>query len=123
MLRHEALDDEVADRGIEPHRQPIEGHFPHRLAHAGNVVRIVRDLVIGNQEIAVILPLQLHPVLECTYIVAQMKRPGRTDSGQDTLERLDHGMMPPSADRSGAHQGWWRAADAGPAYSDGSTTR
>src|SRR4029078_1084484 len=84
--------------------------------HPGNVVGIIGDLGVGNQERAVVLPLQLHPVLERTRVVAEMKRSGGTDSGQDALERLTHRLClrAPWASGAGARRvERWASASGG----------
>ena len=44
---------------IKPDCQPVECHLPDGVTHAWKVVRVVGNLVIGDEEIAVVLALQL----------------------------------------------------------------
>ena len=39
---------------VKPNCQPVERHFPDGVAHAWKVVRVVRDLVVGDEEVAVV---------------------------------------------------------------------
>ena len=85
MFRDQALDDEGAAFRIEAHGKPIERHLPHRLAHARHVVGVVRHLIVGDQERAVVTGLQLHPVLERARVMAKMQGAGGPDPGQYPL--------------------------------------
>ena len=71
----------LATFGIKPNCQPVERHFPDGVAHAWKIARVVRDLVVGDEEVAVVFVLQLDPVFERTRIVAEVQRTGRPDPG------------------------------------------
>lgn len=93
MLRHRAFDDEAAAFRIKPNCQPVERHFPDGTAHAWKVVRVVRDLVVGDEERAVVFVLQLDPVFERARIVPEVQRTCRPDRGENAL--LRHYALPP----------------------------
>ena len=85
VLGDEALDDEAALRGVETDGEPVQRHLPHGVTHARHVVRIVGDLIVGDQKMAVVLVLEPHPVLERAGIVAEVERSGRPDAREDAL--------------------------------------
>ena len=59
--------------GVQADCEPIERHLPDGVTDARDVVRVVRDLVIGDEEVALVLVLQANPVFERASIVAEMK--------------------------------------------------
>src|SRR5438552_6571545 len=71
--------------GSSPTAKPVERHLPYRLPHPRDVVSIVRHLIVGDQEAAVVTGLQAHPVLERARVVAEVQGPGGTDSSQYPL--------------------------------------
>ena len=75
----------LAAFGVKPNGQPVERHFPDGVAHARKVVRVVRDLVVGDEEVAVVFVLQLDPVFERARIVPEVQWPGRPDPGENAL--------------------------------------
>src|SRR3989449_9519102 len=85
VFRDQALDNEGAAFWIESDCKPVERHLPYRLPHSGHVVSVVRYLIVGDQEVAVIAALQAHPVLERARVVAEMQGAGGPDSSQNPL--------------------------------------
>jgi hypothetical protein len=73
MLRYQALDNEAACLRVKPHSQPVERHFPDGVPHARKITRVVRDLVVSDEEVAVVFTLQLDPVLECARIMPEVE--------------------------------------------------
>ena len=72
-LGHVALDDERGFFGIEADRQPVERDLEHRIADQVDVVEVVAErLVVGDQEVAVVLVLQLDPVVQSADVVADV---------------------------------------------------
>ena len=65
---------------IRGNREPFTG-----IAHARKVVREVRDLVVGDEKIAVVLMLQLDPVVERARIMPDVQWTGRTDPRENAL--------------------------------------
>ncbi len=85
VLRHLALDDEVIALRVEPDGQPVERHLPHGPPHVLDVIDVVRHLVVGDEEEALVLVLQLEPLLERAGIVSEVQRARRPDAGEDAL--------------------------------------
>ena len=73
VLRHHALDDVVAADRVETHGEPVERHLPHGCAHAVDVIGVVRHLVVGDEEEALVLLLQPHPVLERAGVMPKVE--------------------------------------------------
>ena len=46
---------------------------------------VAQRLVVGEQEIAVVLVLEFDPVVERAYVVAQMQCAGGSDTGEDSF--------------------------------------
>src|SRR5512139_4064554 len=118
MLRDQALDEERAVIRVQPHRKPVEGHLPDSVPYASDVVGIVRDLVVGNQKVGLVVMLQAHPVLERAGIVAEVQRARRPDAREDALALIHRG---PPVLRGGPLPGRgpgpaaWRSGGLGPA--------
>ena len=94
VLRDQALDDERTLLGVQPHREPVERDLPNRLPHSRDLIRVVRDLIVGDQEIAVVGPLKPQPVLESASVVPQVQGAGWSDTGQNPLLGLRRGGDP-----------------------------
>ncbi len=58
---------------VEADGEPVERDLPHGLAHAVDVIGVVGDLVVGDEEEALVLVLQAHPVLERARIVPEVR--------------------------------------------------
>ena len=89
VLGQPRLDEERRLRWIESRRQPVRDHFQ------GVLVQFTRVRVIGGQHVpvghevkALVVTLQLHPVLKCTDKVAEVKLPGGPHAAQDAREFL-----------------------------------
>ena len=85
VLRHPAFDDEAGPFRIEADREPVERHFPDSVANARKVLRVIGELVVGDQEVAVIFILQLEPVFESAGVMAEVQRPGRSNAGENAF--------------------------------------
>ena len=70
---------------IEPGGQPVESHAPDGLAHAGGASGMVRDLPVGDEEVAVVRVLQLEPSRDGARVVPEVQRAGGSDAGEDAL--------------------------------------
>ena len=84
MLRHARLDEEMRHARIDAGRQPVDHHVPD--ARRDDVRLFVvggERMPVGHEEEAVVLVLQLDPVLQHAVIVAQMELAGRPHAGQD----------------------------------------
>ena len=83
MLGHEALDHEVRALGVEPDGEPVGGDLDHGVADAVDVVGVVGDLVVGDEEEALVLVLEAEPVFEGARVVAEVEGPGGPHPGQN----------------------------------------
>ena len=60
-------------------------HLPDVVFELRGVLVAGRQRVpVGDEEVALVLVLQLDPVLERAVVVAEMQRAGRAHAGQDT---------------------------------------
>ncbi len=74
----------VDDAGIQAGGEPVDHHVPDIALQLRGVLVTRRQRVdIGDEEIALVLVLQLHPVLERAVIVTQMECTCRSHAGQD----------------------------------------
>src|ERR1022692_840068 len=85
MFRYQAFDDKAATFWIKSNCQPVERHFPDGVPHARKIVRVVRDLVVSDEEVTVVFALQLDPVLERSRKVPDVQWSGWADPGGDAL--------------------------------------
>ena len=90
VFRDPGLYEERRDGGVEPGREPVDDHLPH---HRVDVTRVLvagrQGMQVGDEEVAVILVLQLRPVLEGAVVVAEVQAAGRAHSGQHAPRRGD----------------------------------
>ena len=71
MCGYVALDDESGAFGIEADGEPVECHVLDGLLNQVDVVEVVAEcLVVGDKEVALVLVLELQPVLERAYVVS-----------------------------------------------------
>jgi hypothetical protein len=84
VLRHLRLHEQRGGPGIDPGRQPVH-HRPE-----GVLLDVLRVLVVGgervpvgDEEVALVFVLQLHPVLQHTMIMTQVQPPGGAHAGQN----------------------------------------
>ena len=73
----DALDQEI--RQASPRYAELE--YPEPLDFAGIVVVRGQRMPVGNEKVALVLMLQLHPVLQDTVIVTEVQTPGWTHAG------------------------------------------
>src|SRR5262245_3557083 len=90
MFWDEAFNEKGTAFWIEPYREPVERHFPYGLPHSRHIIDVVGDLVIGDQEVAIVVVLQLHPILERATVMPKMQGPGGPNSCQYALLALRH---------------------------------
>ena len=80
-----ALDHERRLFGIEADGKPVEGYVEYGLTYEVDVVEMIaKGLVVGNEEIALILVLKIEPVLQRPDVVPQMERASGTNAGKDS---------------------------------------
>src|SRR5688572_12559022 len=85
MLRYARLYEHGRGGGIEPGREPVDDDVPDVVFELARVFVAGRQRVdVRDEEVALVLVLQLRPVLERSVIVAQMQRAGGAHPGQDT---------------------------------------
>ena len=85
-FRDVALDHERRSFGVEADRQPVERDLQHRITDQVDVVEVVaKRLVVGDQEVALVLVLQFDPVVQCADVVTDMQRAGGPDTGKNSL--------------------------------------
>ena len=115
VLRHVALDDEGAVLGVEPDGEPVHGHLDHRAADAVDVVGVVAQrLVVGDEEEALVLPLEPQPALQGPHVVAKVERPRGADAGQDALAFHCSPLASVLNNKRPIHQGTGLARDCHP---------
>src|ERR1700691_633284 len=97
MLGHFGLDEQRGDARIQACGQPIDGHGPDILFELGRVL-ITRGerMPVGDEEVALVLVLQLDPILQRAVIVPEVQQPARPHSGKNSaiLYRSAHAGDP-----------------------------
>ena len=89
-----ALDEEGAKSGIEAGGEKVQGYFADVLGeHAGVGVVGRQGVVVGDEEIALVLVLELDPVVEGAHVVAEVEATGGAHAGEDTGTRGDGGLV------------------------------
>ena len=90
VLRHARLDEQRRLRRIDAGGQPVDHHVPYVLPDDLRIF-VVRGqrMPVGDEKQALVLVLQLDPVLQHAVIVAEMQRAGRAHAGQDAIR--EHG--------------------------------
>ena len=83
-MRHLPLHKDRAHSRIETGRQKIQRNLanvfqPRCVGIAGR-----QRVLVGNKEVALILVLQLHPVMQRAHVVAKVQLARRTHPAQDT---------------------------------------
>ena len=74
------------DARIEARRQPVDEHLLDEFRQLlGVFVARGQRVPVGDEEIALVLVLQLDPVLERAVIVAEMQLAGRPHSGKNSF--------------------------------------
>ena len=82
----------VACAGIDAGREPVDHHVPDVLLDLTGLVVMRRQRVpVGDEEQALVLVLQLHPVLQHAVVMPEMQRAGRAHAGQDSIGQHDRG--------------------------------
>ena len=77
------LDEEGRDPGVQPGGQPVDEHGLHVfLKPCGVLVTGGQRMPVGDEEIALVLVLQFHPVAQRAVKIAQMQRPRGPHAGQ-----------------------------------------
>ncbi len=85
MLGHARLDEHGRGSGIEPGGEPVDDDFPDVVFELARVFVAGRQRVdVRDEEVALVLVLQLRPVLERPVVVAEMQRARGAHPGQDT---------------------------------------
>jgi hypothetical protein len=81
VLRHTRLDEHGRDRRVQTGREPVDDDGPGVFDNFARVFVTRRERVhVGDEEIAVVLILQLDPVLQRAMEVPEMQGPRRTHS-------------------------------------------
>ena len=83
VLGHPRLDEQRRHGRIEPGGQPVDDHLPGVVLELAGVVVAGRErVVVRDEEVAVVLVLQLGPVLERAVVIAEVQGTGRPHPGQ-----------------------------------------
>ncbi len=83
VLGHMRLDEQRGDARVQASGQPVDEHIPDVFLEPRGVIVAGREHVpVGDEEEALVLVLQLHPVTQRAVIVAQMQTAGRAHAGQ-----------------------------------------
>ena len=91
MFGYLRLDEYLGSLGIDPRRQPIDDHLPGiALDILGMLVVGGQGMPVGDEEKALILVLQLQPVLQHPMIMTQMQTAGGTHTGQYALRLIGY---------------------------------
>ena len=83
VLGHVRLHEQGRDPGVQARGQPVDEHVvdvllqPRRVLVAGG-----QRVPVGDEEVALVLVLQFHPVAQRAVKIAQMQRPGGPHAGQ-----------------------------------------
>ena len=86
VLGHPGLYEQGGVPGVDAARQPVDHHVPDVLAHRTGFVVVGGERVpVGDEEIALVLVLEPHPVLQHAPVVSEMQLPGRTHPGNHPL--------------------------------------
>ena len=91
MLRQSRLNKQRCVTGVDAGRKPIDDHIPHRFTDDRRIF-VVRGerMPIRNEEKALVLVLQTHPILQHTVIVPRVHFVSRSHTGQHPLMLLGH---------------------------------
>jgi hypothetical protein len=82
---HVALNEHRRDRGIETRREKVKNDLANIDLQVRSVGIVRRQrMIVRDKEVALILVLQLHPVMQRTHIVSQVQLARRTHPAQNT---------------------------------------
>src|SRR5271155_3454106 len=89
MLLHMALHEHRALLRIKPCREKVQGHLARVLSDLRRIGVVGGEGVpVSDKEVALVLMLQAHPVVECSHVIAQMELAGGAHTAQHTLPRI-----------------------------------
>ncbi len=104
VLRHPRLDEERGIPRADPRCQPVDDHLPDALGDDTGIFVVGGQRVpVGDEEEALVLVLQPHPVLEHAVVVTEVQAAGRPHARQDALVLRGDGIQscrPPRAQRA-----------------------
>jgi hypothetical protein len=88
VLRNARLYKERRDRGVETGGEPVDNDRPRIALDRGRILVARRQrVVVGDEEVAVVLVLKLRPVLERAVVVSEVQAAGRAHAGKDPARR------------------------------------
>ena len=83
MCGYGTLDKDSAERGVKASSEKIESYFPDVIFDPTWVGIISRERVkIRDEEIALVLVLELYPVIESSHVVAEVKPAGGSHAAE-----------------------------------------
>jgi len=86
VLRHARLDEHLGVTRVDASRQPVDDHIPHMWTDGLRLVVVGGECVpVRDEEEALVLVLQAHPVLQHAVVMAKVQAPGGPHSGQNPL--------------------------------------
>ena len=84
VLRDVRLDEDGADLGVETGGEEVDRHVADVLAERGGIGVVGGEGVeVGDEEVALVLVLELDPVVERAHVVAEVKAAGGTHARED----------------------------------------
>jgi hypothetical protein len=72
VLRNEALDDKMAALRVKANSERVESHFPYGFPYVFIVIGIVRDLIVSDEEEALVVILEAEPVLQRARVMPEV---------------------------------------------------
>ena len=88
VLRHVRLDEQRAALGIEARRQVVEDDFQRVLLDAAGVGVVGGQRVpVGDEEEALVVILQAHPIAQRPHVVAEVQFAGGSHAAQNAAFR------------------------------------
>ena len=86
VLGHLRLHEQRGDARVQSRRQPVDEHLVDEFGQLlGVFVARGQRMPVGDEEIALVLVLQLDPVLECAMVVAKMQLTRRPHAGKNSF--------------------------------------
>ena len=86
VLHDVALDEEHALLRIEAGGEKIHRHFERVLFHRGGVGVVGGErVVVGDEEVALVLVLHADPVMQRAHVVAEVQLAGRAHAAEHAL--------------------------------------